>query len=608
MTTTLEPQRAEKTTQRAVAVLGIVAVFLATAFGSEFQMQQWAQWLIFCMLAVSLVWVWGHTGIFSFAQVAFFGIGAYVYGVVGINLSPLTGETLSALIIGVAVAALFAALLGYFLFYGRISDVFVAISTLAVALVLNTLMMGTADPRFTIGSVHLGGFNGMAGVPPLMVKLPWQSDGIFFYGKNFFILLGVLAVIMAYVVARVRSSSFGRVLGAIRENEDRATLLGINVPKYKVLAFMLGAVVAGFAGALFAAWGNFIDPTVFGLQMATLLMVWVFAGGQTSLVGAFVGVFVIQKLSDAIVSTGTTITPLVLGGILIAIVIVLPRGIVPTVISAFRRKRNDMPESLQGESKDDSVDERMLRVPESVLPETGAQLSTEGLKKLFGGVAAVNGVSLQFDSKGVCCLVGPNGAGKSTFFRLLVGLFPASSGSIAFDGQDITNRDMVWRVQNGMSIKAQVLSLFPKLSIRENLWIAAYAKSRDSDDAMRVTDDLLAWLGYEGERSEIPVDTIAHGNQQWVDIAMALAQRPKLLLLDEPAAGMGKEETLKLAALARTVGKKIPVLIVEHDMVFVRETGASNVVVFHQGEVLTTGTLAEIQSDERVLQVYLGRK
>lgn len=588
-----------------VVLIGLALVAISTVFGSDFQLQQWAQWLIFCVLAVSLVWVWGHAGIFSFAQVAFFGIGAYAYGVVGINLSPITNETISAVIIATMVATFFAMLLGYFLFYGQISDVFVAISTLAVALVLNTLMMGTADPWFTIGDAVLGGFNGMGGVPPLLLNLPWSDDIVIMYGRNYFALLGVLSVVIAYIVSRIRESSFGRIIGAIRENENRAGLLGINVPKYKVLSFTLSAGIAGLAGALFAAWGNFVDPTVFGLQMATLLMVWVFTGGQTSLIGAFVGVFLIQKLSDVIVSTGTTITPLVLGLILIAIVVLLPGGILPTIFNWWH-KRNAT-KQLTTESSETNSSENVKAIPQSVYPDSGAVLKATNTKKVFGGVTAVKDISWNFKNKGVYCLIGSNGAGKSTFFNLLVGVLPVSSGQILLDKQDITNRDAVWRTQNGMSIKPQVLSLFPRLTIRENLWVAAYSKSRNRSEADKITHDLLLWLGYNEHNSLIPVDTIAHGNQQWVDIAMALAQRPKILLLDEPVAGMGKEETSRVAALARTLGEHIPVLIVEHDMKFVRETGATEVVVFHQGEVLTAGTLDEVQNDDRVLQVYLGR-
>lgn len=587
-------------------LIGFLAVILVSFYSSDFQLQQWSQWLIFCALSISLVWVWGHGGIFSFAQVAFFGLGAYVYGIAGINISPITNETFTAVIIATVFTLFFSALLGYFLFYGKISDVFVAISTLAVSLVLNTLMTGTADPSFRIGDAYLGGFNGMAGVPPLILGIPLTDLNVMLFGRDFFLAIGVFAVLMAYITSLVRESSFGRIVGAIRENEQRAELLGVDVPKVKVLTFMFGAGLAGSAGAFFAAWGNFVDPSVFGLQMATLLMVWVFSGGRTSLVGAFVGVFGIQKISEEITTSGTTITPLVLGLILIAIIIVIPKGVIPTIHGFIRARTKKGAQEIEApESR--SRETLLEAVPESIFPDAGCRLQADNVHKHFGGVVAVNGISLDFANQGVYCLIGPNGAGKSTFFNLLVGIYRVTAGEIKLDAVDITERSSVWRTQNGMSIKPQVLSLFPELSIYENLWIAAYAKAGDPDLAEKLANDLLDWLGYGKAGYTIPVGNVAHGNQQWIDIAMALAQKPNILLLDEPVAGMGTEESARVAELARLLGQKITVLIVEHDMEFVRQLDANEVIVFHQGEVLNSGTLEEVQQDERVLQVYLGR-
>jgi len=594
-----------------LAALGVGAVAVTGLLGNPFQLQQWSQWLVFCILAVSFVWVWGHGGIFSFAQVAFFGVGAYSYGIFAINLSGATGETVSAILFGVLAAVVLAVLLGYFLFYGRVADVFVAIATLAVSLVFGTLMTGTADSRFRVGDAVLGGFNGMTGIPPLMVGIPGTEASVSLFGTEFFVVAGIAAVAIALVVALVRDSSFGRIVGAIRENESRAYLLGIPVPFYKVCTFTISAAIAGLAGSLYAAWGNFVDPTVFDLQMATLLAVWVFADGRASLIGAFVGVFVIQAISDAIATTGTTITPLILGAILIAVVLVIPLGIVPTFMDWGRKlsaRRSgetgagDEPEPGAGGSLKKNID----RLPASIVPEKGMAVAVEGLGISFGGITAVDKVTIDFPTSGVHCLLGPNGAGKSTLFKLLVGLYKAQLGEIRVGGQTVTNTSASWRARNGISIKSQVLSLFPRLSISENLWIAAYAKSGDPRDATAVTEDLLGWLGYDGRRAQARADTIAHGNQQWLDIAMALSQRPQVLLLDEPTAGMGREETALMVSVAQRIGEKIPVIIVEHDMDFVRASGAP-VVVLHQGRVLATGTLDQIRQNPEVLNVYLGR-
>lgn len=594
-----------------LAALGIVAIVVVSLFGNSFLLEQWSQWLVFCILAMSFVWVWGHGGIFSFAQVAFFGVGAYSYGIFAINLSGATGETISAVLFAVLVAIVLAILLGYFLFYGRVADVFVAIATLAVSLVFGTLMTGTADTKFRVGDAILGGFNGMTGIPPLTVGIPGREGSFSLLGGEFFALAGSMAVVIGLVVALVRESSFGRIVGAIRENESRAYLLGIPVPFYKICTFTISAAIAGLAGSFYAAWGNFVDPTVFDLQMATLLAVWVFAGGRSSLVGAFVGVFAIQAVSDAIATTGTTITPLILGGILIAVVLLIPMGIVPTIMSWGHAllARGIKEAGDDGGPRSDtngSLKKNIEQLPASVVPEKGMTVAVDGLGISFGGITAVDKVTFDFPSTGVHCLLGPNGAGKSTLFKLLVGLYRAQIGEIRIGGQPVTNTTASWRARNGISIKSQVLSLFPRLTVSENLWIAAYAKSGDRRDATVVTADLLHWLGYAGLMAEKRADTIAHGNQQWLDIAMALSQRPTVLLLDEPTAGMGREETELMVSVAQRIGEKIPVIVVEHDMDFVRASGAP-VVVLHQGRILATGTLDEIRQNPEVLNVYLGR-
>jgi len=594
-----------------LAALGILAVVVVSLFGNSFQLQQWSQWLVFCILAISFVWVWGHGGIFSFAQVAFFGVGAYSYGIFAINLSDATGETVSAVLFAVLASVVLAILLGYFLFYGRVADVFVAIATLAVSLVFGTLMTGTADTKFRVGDAILGGFNGMTGIPSLTVWIPGREGSLSLLGAEFFAVAGAMAVVIAFVVALVRESSFGRIVGAIRENENRAYLLGIPVPFYKVCTFSISAAIAGLAGSLYAAWGNFVDPTVFDLQMATLLAVWVFAGGRSSLIGAFVGVFAIQAVSDAIATTGTTITPLILGGVLIAVVLLIPLGIVPTIMSwgqtllTRRIEEAGDDEDLRSDTNG-SLKKNIEKLPASVVPRKGMTVAVDGLGISFGGITAVDQVTIDFPSTGVHCLLGPNGAGKSTLFKLLVGLYRAQIGDIRIGGQSVTHTSASWRARNGVSIKSQVLSLFPRLTVRENLWIAAYAKSGDPRDAAAVTTDLLHWLGYDGRMAEKRADTIAHGNQQWLDIAMALSQRPTVLLLDEPTAGMGREETELMVSVAQRIGEKIPVIVVEHDMDFVRASGAP-VVVLHQGKILATGTLDEIRQNPEVLNVYLGR-
>ena len=233
----------------------------------------------------------------------------------------------------------------------------------------------------------------------------------------------------------------------------------------------------------------------------------------------------------------------------------------------------------------------------------GFILETRDLKKHFGGVRAVDSVNFQLRQGELRCLIGPNGAGKSTFFKLLSGQLRPSGGTILFAGTPIGGIAMHEIARLGIGIKNQVPSAFEGLAVRENLWIAA--RSRNSGrGADRTAHDLLARLGIGGLADQ-PFASLAHGQRQWVEIAMVMARRPKLVLLDEPAAGMAREEVARTAALIREINRDASAIVVEHDMQFIRQLDAL-VTVFHQGRILVEDTMANIQRHPRVREIYLG--
>lgn len=577
--------------------VALVVVIAAGAGGADYEIQQWTVWLAFFLLALSFVWVWGHAGIFSFAQAAFYGLGAYAYGAVSINLSSTTGETLTALVVASLVGLAAAGLLGSFLFYGGVSGVYVAIVTLATSLVLYTISSSLSGPQYRIGEAVLGGFNGMVGLPP--VTLPGIG---MLSGRQLFYFTGVVAIILAGGVMWLKTSSFGRSARAMEQNEGRAQLLGYDIRRIKLLVFAIGGAIAGLGGALYAAWGGFVDPTVFGLPQATILVIWVLVGGRTSVLGAAVGVLVVEQFSTFVAGTGSEFTPLFLGILLILVVLVVPGGLVPMfarLVGRFVSRRSE-PESAQAASADERLETEW-----SVETRPARELSVDEVSKAFGGVRAVNGVTLNFGRGGINVLLGPNGAGKSTLFQLLVGTHSPSSGVVRLDGANISKMRPDARSRAGVAIKPQAPSLFADLPVRENLWLAAYANSRKHGDAEMVVESLLPQLGLASD-ADTPAGSIAHGKQQWLDIGMALAQKPAVLLLDEPAAGLGRAESSRVARLVRTVASEITVIVVEHDMKFVEELNGP-VAVLHQGALLTQGSLEEIREDERVLEVYLGR-
>jgi branched-chain amino acid transport system ATP-binding protein/urea transport system ATP-binding protein len=236
---------------------------------------------------------------------------------------------------------------------------------------------------------------------------------------------------------------------------------------------------------------------------------------------------------------------------------------------------------------------------------TAPILETRHLEKRFGGVRALADVSFRLERGELRCLIGPNGAGKSTFFKLLTGQLRPSSGRILFEGADVTHAAPHQIGRLGIGIKNQVQDVFDGLSVHENLWLAARSSRsrRAADDRAR---ELAARLGLD-DLLQTPVGTLAHGQRQWVEIAMVVAREPRLVLLDEPSAGMSAEETSQTAALIREVNQSASVIVVEHDMQFIRQI-AHKVTVFHQGAILLEDSFERVVADPVVRDVYLGRQ
>lgn len=595
---------------RSKAVYLVAAIALATAVTfmiPEFRAYDWSLWAIYGILALSFTFVWGHAGIFSFGQAAFFGIGAYGYGIAGINLSPMTGETLSALVLGAAVAAVAAALLGYFIFFGKVGDVYVAIITLAVTLVLLTVMSSTASPNYHIGDALLGGYNGMAGIPPVMF-----GSGIALDTRQMFLFSVITAVVIAFGLRVLLRRPFGRVIAGVRENELRTQLLGYDVRRYKLVAFTLGGGIAGLAGALYASWGMFINPSVFTLSQAAMVAIWVLVGGRTSLPGAFVGVAIVQGLSSALGGSGGSWTPIVLGAVLIAVVLLLPEGVVPSAARLVRRaigRGAEHPHDAGPTSGREVAPSTGTELEDMMSARTGRAASQaiqgDGLTKRFGGVRALNGVDISVPAGAVQALIGPNGAGKSTCFNLLAGRYEPTQGRVLLGNQEVTRLRPDARARRGLGIKMQVPSYYGQLTVFENLWLAGYAGLRDTRQANEQAGRALRWLRMH-DRADLAASTLSHGEHQWLEIGMVVAGAPSVMLLDEPTAGMTREETRKTVDMIDALSQYTTVVVVEHDMEFLRDLDAP-VTMFHQGLVFAEGSIEELRQDERVLDTYLGR-
>jgi branched-chain amino acid transport system permease protein len=581
--------------RRATGVAGPPLLLTAVGLGltqalSLYQEVTLTLWLAYGLLGLSLALAWGRGGIFSFGQTAFFGVAGYAFGVIAINLEPISHETLSALAGAALAGALLALGLGYFMFYGRVSDVYVAIITLAVTLVLLAVFTSTSGPQYRIGRAELGGYNGMTGIPGVELGLPGALS-VALARDGTYVFVVVLCGLVYLALQVLLASPFGRVVAAVRENELRTELLGYDVRRYKLAVFTLAGAIAGLAGGVYAAWGGFLNPAPFSLAFAALVVIWVMVGGRTTLAGAFLGAVAVSGLSSYLGGVLPSQTTLVLGALLIAVVLLLPQGLVPAAGRALGRLLPPAPLVLApGQPLKRSRAPRGLVVSEVV--------------KRFGGVAALDGVSLTFEPNRLYCLIGPNGAGKSTLFNLLAGRARPNAGQVLHEGRPITRLAPHRRARRGIGIKLQVPAIYHRLTVHENVWLAAHARDARRADGLVTT--VLAQLGLAERAGELAGE-LSHGEQQRLEIGMVLAAQPEIVLLDEPTAGMTREETLRMADLIKGLAAVATVVVVEHDMEFVARLDEA-VTVLHEGRVFASGRYRELRQDPRVQDIYLGRE
>lgn len=308
--------------------LAVVTAALAfPLFGDEFQVGNTAYFLLWVFMALGLCLMWGYCGMLSFGQTFFFGLGGYGYGVLAINLGGQNGTTFLALGLAVLLAGAAAALLGYFMIWGRIGGVFFGIVTLSVTLALAFFFGQTAGPQWRIGAARLNGFNGMQGMDPL--NLPWfGGDTLFFEGPPlYYLMVGML--VLVYLGLRILvNSRFGNVLVAIREDPLRAELLGYDVRRYQLAAFVLGSALAGLSGALYTSWGQFIAPSIIGLPFAAMPIVWVAFSGRSDLTATLVGTLVFLSAYQTITVYSQQAALVLTGFLLLVTVLFTPQGFV----------------------------------------------------------------------------------------------------------------------------------------------------------------------------------------------------------------------------------------------------------------------------------------
>lgn len=328
------------------AIVLAVLAFIYPLFADGYDVGNNVYFFNWIFMALGLSLIWGYGGILSFGQTAFFGISGYAYAVLTINIGAEYGFTWIALLLGLGISALCAAILGYFMFFGRIAGVFLGIVTLSVTLVLERFMSQTAGPEWAIGKARLNGFNGMSGMPPLTI--PWFGQDIVLYPDVTLYYITLTLLILVYLGLRMLvNSRFGNVLVAARDNPLRAEMLGYDIRKYQLAAFVIGSALAGLSGMLYVSWGQYITPSNMGMTAAALPVVWVAVSGRSDLTATLIGTMAVLIGFQTLTIYGSQYALVAMGALLTLTVLIAPNGIFLTLGQFLFRLKNRLGPSRQ---------------------------------------------------------------------------------------------------------------------------------------------------------------------------------------------------------------------------------------------------------------------
>ena len=568
------------------------------------------QILVWGLFGIGFDILFGYTGLLSFGQAAFYGTGGFIAAYLLTN--NLMSSVLAALIIGTVGATLAGVVVGAIAL--RRTGIYFAMITVAIAEMFYFV-------EFSPLAAWTGGENGLPGVPtPKFDFLGFTyrvGTGWSMYG-----FLAVCYFVGIIIALRIVRSPVGAILTAIRDNPLRARAVGHRVGLYKLAAFVIAAAYAGFAGGLLGVLQGFMPPDAFTFDTSGQLVMQTAIGGAGTLLGPLLGAAVWLFLRDflqAALGLGST-WKLVLGLVFVLLVCFLRRGLIGGLRDLAEwfaaRPHPVAPEEaaeLAAAAPLASIGPSRRR---QEAPFSGPVLEARSLNKSFGGLAANRGINLAVEQGELRGIIGPNGAGKSTLFKMLTCELPPTSGRIIFHGGDITGMDVAAVCQLGLTKSYQINQLFVRLTLRENIVIAALAERRGSFslDLLRRIDRVpgldmqvestLALVGLTA-RADVPVSELAYGEKRRLEIGLALAASPSLLLLDEPLAGMSPRERAETVQLLKNIRRGRTLVVVEHDMDAVFEL-AERITVLHEGALLAEGTPTEIQRNSLVQEAYLG--
>ncbi len=542
-----------------------------------------ALYLLYAVAALGLGIAWGQAGLLSLGQGFFVGLGAYFSGISLINFSE-DPALWPLLIVCVLAPGAIAYMIGTMIFRGRRQNgAFFALITLG--LVLLASQVATSWRSVT------GGFNGLLGIP----GIPGMDNF-----DDAYTISAIALIVTLLTFAWLQSSPLAVLWRALAQDERRVAFLGFSVSRLKAVAFGISGTMGGLAGTLYAPANNLVTPDLFSFALSTNLVIWVAIGGRATLWGPILGAILIGMLTSGL-RDSISFWELILAAIFICSVLHFHNGIMGRIEARFRRVCV-------------GIGEYTRPAPPRRTAKNG-NVSFENIHLRAGEVEILSGLSFEMRTPGIYCLIGPNGAGKTTAFNALTGEFPAQTGRLRFMGVDLRRPDAMLMARDGLGRKFQVPAVFDRLTIGENLSIALWCGRAGWCDMLRFSamrwtsetmDHLILTFPFLAERDRMVRD-LSHGQRQILDLAMVLAMEPKVILLDEPCAGLSTSETSQVADTIAWATKRFSAttLIIEHDMALVEKL-ASHVFVMHQGTLLAEGSVDAIKASDAVRAVYVG--
>lgn len=567
---------------------GLLALALAAVpvLGNDFVAYQVALFLVYGIATQAVALCWGRLGFLPLGHALFFGLGAYLAG----GLAKAAVERPAgwlAIPLALLLPALLAWVVARLIFArGLKSGPYFSLITLAL-----TMLGFLAAQQW---SEVTGGFNGLVAIP--------EPPGLERYSTLFW-LVALATVLSTALLGTLARRPLGVLWQAIAQNEERMQLLGYATDRMKADAFALSALLAAAAGALFAMHQGIVTPQAMGFVLSTEFVIWAAVGGKGSALGPLLGAVLIGYASTEL-RERFAMWEVFVALIFIGVVRFLPEGLAG--LAGWRARREWVASAASRPA------------PPITAARPVPSLEFENLRCEQGGVRILDGLSLRLQGPGIRAVIGPNGAGKTSAFNALTAGLPVTGGRIRVGDHDATGLS-AWRVARlGVARKMQVPSIFAGLSVRENLAVALWAGRLRGLDALRrepfawhtsLSDEMIACFPELAQRLDVPAGRLAQGHRQALELAMTVLPQPRLLLLDEPCAGLSPAETQRMIEVIQRAVRELgaAALLIEHDFAAVAAL-QGEVYVLHQGRLLAQGNLQALQADPAVRAVYAGAR